>query len=129
MSTGGTKTSSRAGREGIGGGREGRGRCNEEGTEGSQKVKEQMLVLRLWEVLGSTASASEGISSISLINLLEPGTGEGDKGVNGWRVRGQRDGTGSSEASMTEDEALDDYILLPLRRQIDTKWSRFDHLS
>jgi hypothetical protein len=131
MSTVGTETSSRAGRVGIGGGREveaGSGRCSE-GEESSQKLKEQMLVMRLWEALGGTASASQGISSISLINLLEPGTGEGDKGVDGWRARGQGDGTGSSDASMTEDETLDDYMLLPLRRQIDTKWSRFEHLS
>ena len=101
MSTGGTETSSRAGREGIGGGREveeGSGRCSE-GAENSQKLNQQMLVLRLWEALGGTES--EGISSISLINLLDPGTGEGDKGVDGWTARGQGEGTRSSDASMT----------------------------
>ena len=129
MSTGGTETSSRAGREAIGGGREveeGSGRCSE-GAENSQKLNEQMLVLRLWEALGGTAS--EGISSISLINLLDPGTGEGDKGVDGWTARGQGEGTRSSDASMTEDETQDEYMLLPRRRQIDMTWSRFEHLS
>ena len=129
MSTGGTETSSRAGREGIGGGREveeGSGRCSE-GAENSQKLNQQMLVLRLWEALGGTAS--EGISSISLINLLDPGTGEGDKGVDGWTARGQGEGTRSSDASMTEDETQDEYMLLPRRRQIDMTWSRFEHLS
>ena len=129
MSTGGTETSSRAGREGIGGGREveeGSGRCSE-GAENSQKLHQQMLVLRLWEALGGTAS--EGISSISLINLLDPGTGEGDKGVDGWTARGQGEGTRSSDASMTEDETQDEYMLLPRRRQIDMTWSRFEHLS
>jgi hypothetical protein len=129
MSTGGTETSSRAGREGIGGGREveeGSGRCSE-GAENSQKLKEQMLVLRLWEALGGTAS--EGISSISLINLLDPGTGEGDKGVDGWTAREEGEGTRSSDASMTKDETQDEYMLLPRRRQIDMTWSRFEHLS
>ena len=39
--------------------------------------------------------------------FLNPELGKGTS-LDGGRARGQRDGTGSSGASMTEDETLDD---------------------